>query len=92
MQRKKMTDPDNEAVFAWLKHRIFDELTGEVEEHEVVNTFIHDDDQIVILTIDGEVVETTPWHPFYTDAGWENAGDLQPGDLTPVAGRGLRCG
>ena len=33
------------------------------------------------LTIDGEVIETTPWHPFYTDAGWEDAGDLEPGDL-----------
>ena len=26
------------------------------------------------------MVETTPWHPFYTDAGWEDAGDLDPGD------------
>jgi hypothetical protein len=59
----------------------YNELTGEVEEHTVVNTFIHDDDQIVYLTIDGEEIETTPWHPFYTDAGWEDAGDLQPGDL-----------
>ena len=58
----------------------YDERTGEVEEHTVVNTFVHDDDQIVTLTIDGEVVETTPWHPFYTDVGWEDAGDLQPGD------------
>ena len=59
----------------------YDELTGEVEEHVVVNTFTHDDDQIVYLTIDGEEIETTPWHPFYTDEGWEDAGDLQPGDL-----------
>ncbi len=59
----------------------YDELTGEVEEHTVVNTFVHNDDQIVYLTIDGEEIETTPWHPFYTDEGWEDAGDLQPGDL-----------
>ena len=64
-----------------MNHRIYDELTGEVEEHTVVNTFVHDDDQIVYLTIDGEEIETTPWHPFYTDEGWEDAGDLQPGDL-----------
>jgi hypothetical protein len=36
---------------------------------------------MVYLTIDGEEIETTPWHPFYTDEGWEDAGDLEPGDL-----------
>jgi hypothetical protein len=36
---------------------------------------------MVYLTIDGEVIETTPWHPFYTDEGWTDAGDLEPGDL-----------
>ncbi|MEO0564974.1 MAG: polymorphic toxin-type HINT domain-containing protein, partial [Chloroflexota bacterium] len=59
----------------------YDEFTGIVGVHTVVNTFIHDDDQIVYLTIDGEEIETTPPHPFYTDAGWQDAGDLQPGDL-----------
>lgn len=33
------------------------------------------------LNIDGEEIETTPWYPFYTDSGWEDAGDLKPGDL-----------
>lgn len=59
----------------------YDELTGEVSEYEVTHTWEHDDDTIVTLTIDGEVVETTPWHPFYTDEGWVDAGDLEVGDL-----------
>ena len=59
----------------------YNEETGEVEEQDVLYVFIHDDDTIVTLTIDGEVIETTPWHPFYTDEGWVDAEDLQPGDL-----------
>ena len=33
------------------------------------------------MTIDGEIIETTPWHPFYTDAGWQEAEDLSIGEL-----------
>lgn len=36
---------------------------------------------IVTLTIDGETVETTPEHPFYTaKSEWVAAGNLQVGD------------
>lgn len=47
----------------------------------MTHTWVHDDDTIVTLTIDGEIIETTPWHPFFTDEGWEDAGDLEVGDL-----------
>ena len=64
-----------------MNHRIYSEASGEVEEHTVVNTFVHDDNQIVYLTIDGEEIETTAWHPFYTAEGeWDMAGDLETGD------------
>ncbi len=42
--------------------------------------WVHEDPIIVNLTIDGEVIETTPNHPFYTANGeWIEAGDLQIG-------------
>jgi hypothetical protein len=44
--------------------------------------WVHDDPVILLLTIDGEVVETTPEHPFYTEDGlWVPAGELEIGDL-----------
>ncbi|MEL6273030.1 MAG: polymorphic toxin-type HINT domain-containing protein [Chloroflexota bacterium] len=59
----------------------YDELTGEVGEYEVLNVIVHEDDQVAYLTIDNEVIETTPWHLFYTDEGWVEAEDLEPDDL-----------
>jgi hypothetical protein len=35
---------------------------------------------IVILTVNGEEIETTLWHKFYTDEGWVEAGSLEEGD------------
>jgi hypothetical protein len=58
----------------------YDPETGLVNEYTVTHTWEHDDDSIVTLTIDGEVIETTPWHPFYTDHGWITAGALDEGD------------
>lgn len=58
----------------------YDPVTGEVDEYEVTHTWEHEDTTIVTLTIDGEVIETTPWHPFFTDEGWVDAGDLEVGD------------
>ncbi|MDQ7036844.1 MAG: hypothetical protein Q9P01_19025 [Anaerolineae bacterium] len=38
----------------------------------------HTDEVIIHLTIDGELIETTPEHPFYTDEGeWVNATNLR---------------
>lgn len=56
----------------------YSEATGEVGEYEVTHTHVHDDPAIAYLTIDGEVIETTPNHPFYTAEGaWVMAGDLE---------------
>jgi hypothetical protein len=42
---------------------------------------VHQDPVIALLTIDGEVIEATPEHPFYTTEGeWVPAGALLPGD------------
>ena len=37
---------------------------------------------ILDLTLAGQVIHTTPEHPFYVqDQGWTPAGELKPGDL-----------
>ncbi len=58
----------------------YNESTGETGEYTITHTWEHDD-TIVTLTIDGEIIETTPWHPFYTNTGWTDAANLTPGDL-----------
>ncbi len=41
----------------------------------------HVDPVMVLLTIDGETIVTTPEHPFFVSGGeWVHAGNLQPGD------------
>ncbi len=41
----------------------------------------HEDPVVIELTIDGELVETTPEHPFFVEgAGWVPAGELLLGD------------
>ena len=46
----------------------------------MTDTISHEDDAIAYLTIDGEEIETTPWHLFYTDDGWVEAEKLESGD------------
>ena len=59
----------------------YNEETGEIGYYPVVAIWAHEDPVIVYLTIDGETIETTPEHPFYTAEGeWVPAADLQPGD------------
>lgn len=59
----------------------FDEKTGEVGYYPVTAVWEHDDPVIVYLTIDGETIETTPEHPFYTTSGkWVAAGELHAGN------------
>lgn len=39
---------------------------------------LHVDPTVIHLTIDGELIETTPEHPFYTQhGGWVVAGALR---------------
>jgi hypothetical protein len=43
--------------------------------------WVHEDPIVVRLTIDGEMIEITLEHPFYTaDGQWAATGDLQMGD------------
>ena len=58
----------------------YDPETGDVGEYSVTNTISHEDNVIAYLTIDGEEIETTPWHLFYTDEGWIEAEKLESGD------------
>lgn len=56
----------------------YDEATSQTAFPSVM---VHEDPVIVLLTIDGEVIETTPEHPFYTTEGeWVPAGTLRAGD------------
>ena len=48
---------------------------------DVVAQWSHLDEQVTFVTIDGELIETTPWHDFYTDEGWQDAGELVTGNL-----------
>ena len=62
-----------------------DQLTGEVEERQVVQTFEHADSAVVEVTyVDAqgkvETLGATPDHPFHVDGvGWVEAGKLLPG-------------
>lgn len=50
----------DEEVLAW------NEATNEVGYYEVTDTFSHVDPVLTNLIINGEWIETTPEHPFYT--------------------------
>jgi hypothetical protein len=64
----------------------YNEETGEIGEYPVTAVWVHDDDNLLTLTIEGEVIITTTDHPFYTDEGeWILAGDLQIGDAVVSA-------
>ena len=70
-----------------------DQLTGEVEERQVVQTFEHADSAVVEVTyVDAqgkvETLGATPDHPFHVDGvGWVEAGKLLPGQhLTGLDG------
>ena len=59
----------------------YNETTGTNGNYTVQAVLINNDPAEVFLTIDGEKIETTPEHPWYTeDKGWVNAGDLRIGE------------
>jgi len=58
-----------------------DEVTGEVRLCEVEETYRNEAPVIVEVTAGGELVATTPGHPFWVlDHGWKDAGELEVGD------------
>jgi hypothetical protein len=68
-------------VDLWDKVLAYNEETGEIGYYPVTDVWVHVDPVIVTLTIDGEQIETTPEHPFYTiDGEWLAAAALQIGD------------
>ncbi|MEH1789028.1 MAG: polymorphic toxin-type HINT domain-containing protein [Nostoc sp.] len=55
---------------------------GEIEAHQVLDTFVRETTALVDLYVDGEVISTTGEHPFWTpDRGWVEAKNLQVGSL-----------
>ena len=57
----------------------YNETTRNTDYYPVVDTIAHEDSVIVLLTIDGETLETTPEHPFYVmeAAPWLAMGELR---------------
>lgn len=55
--------------------------TGETELKEVKQLFVHEENELVHLVINGEKIDTTTNHPFFVeDLGFISAKDLQVGD------------
>ena len=59
-----------------------DEATGSVHYFPITAVWSHVDSITQQIVLDGETIETTPEHPFYTsDGGWQPALTLIVGDL-----------
>lgn len=55
--------------------------TGETELKEVKQLFVHEENELVHLVINGEKIDTTKNHPFFVEnLGFISAKDLQAGD------------
>ncbi|WP_293787028.1 polymorphic toxin-type HINT domain-containing protein [uncultured Pedobacter sp.] len=61
-------------VWAW------DEDSGTVALKRVTATMQQEVDATVAITLEGETIETTAEHPFYTRKGWKEAADLTTDD------------
>ena len=58
-----------------------DPETGEIALKRVVRTFVNQTEDLVHVSIDGQVITTTQEHPFWNPrCGWTDAGDLRAGD------------
>ena len=65
----------------------YHEGLGETAFYPVEALLAHEDPVVVELTIDGELVETTPEHPFFIEGeGWVPAGELLLGDSVRSTG------
>jgi hypothetical protein len=59
----------------------YDEVLGTTGSYTVTAILMHRDPAITYLTIDGEQIETTPEHPFFTEERtWVPASELLVGD------------
>jgi RHS repeat-associated protein len=71
----------------------YNEATGQIGAYPITDVISHVDAEIVLLTIDGETLETTAEHPFYEleavpglavgqyHPRWTDANELKAGDL-----------
>jgi hypothetical protein len=58
----------------------YNEATGEFGYYPITATISHTDQQVILLTLEGEVLITTDEHPFLLANGeWADAGDLKIG-------------
>lgn len=63
-----------------------DEETGEQKYMPVLETYTNEVTEICTLNINGESIETTVGHKFYTiENGWMSAGDLSKGDTVELS-------
>ena len=69
-----------------------DPESGVTEEKAVVETYVRETGQLVHLWVGGELISTTPNHPFWVRGrGFVSAGELQAGEeLLTAAGEGCR--
>jgi len=62
------------------------EVTGEQDYMPVLETYENEVTELCTVTIDGNSIETTPGHKFYTtDNGWVSACDLNKGDTVELS-------
>jgi hypothetical protein len=62
----------------------YDEASGTTGAYAVTATIHHIDPTIVLLTVGGETLETTPKHPFFTrERGWVDSIGLHIGEHVP---------
>jgi hypothetical protein len=58
------------------------DITGEVEEKTVVNTFVKETHKTTKIVVNNETIKTTPEHPFYVfGKGYVKAENLRSGDV-----------
>lgn len=58
----------------------YDEDTGEIALQKVTALMEREVDATVLIELEGEIIETTAEHPFYTEEGWKDAADLTLSD------------
>lgn len=64
----------------------YNAATGENGSYTVTDVIVHLDSTLIHLILDGESIETTPEHPFYTlDRGWVDADKLYVGEYIQQA-------
>jgi len=58
----------------------YNEATKSVGYYDVTAVLVYEDKTLTKLIVNGEYIETTPEHPFYTEEeGWTPAGELETG-------------